>query len=40
VVLNNFDAIVTRNSRDFPVSTPRILTPQQLIQELTDSSSL
>ncbi|PAX51242.1 type II toxin-antitoxin system VapC family toxin [Brunnivagina elsteri] len=37
-VLNNFDAIITRNSRDFPVTTPRILTPQQLIQELTDSS--
>jgi predicted nucleic acid-binding protein len=36
-VLNNFDIIVTRNSSDFPVTTPRIMTPQQLIQELTNS---
>jgi predicted nucleic acid-binding protein len=36
-VLNNSDVIVTRNSSDFPVTTPRILTPQQLIQELTNS---
>lgn len=36
-VLNNFDVIVTRNSSDFPVTTPRIITPQQLIQELTNS---
>ncbi|BAZ40517.1 PilT protein domain protein [Calothrix sp. NIES-4101] len=35
--LNNFDVIVTRNSSDFPVTTPRILTLQQLIQELTNS---
>lgn len=35
-VLNKFDAIVTRNSRDFPVATTRIMTPQQLIQELTN----
>ncbi|MGB3761229.1 MAG: hypothetical protein WBA07_33455 [Rivularia sp. (in: cyanobacteria)] len=34
-VLNNLDAIVTRNQKDFPVTTPRILTPEQLIQELT-----
>ena len=30
-VINNLDAIVTRNSQDFPVQTPRILTPNQLI---------
>lgn len=35
--LNNSDVIVTRNSNDFPVTTPRIMTPQQLIQELTNS---
>jgi hypothetical protein len=36
-VLNQLDAIVTRNPQDFPVATPRILTPNQLIQELTNS---
>ncbi|MEG3893100.1 MULTISPECIES: PIN domain-containing protein [unclassified Microcoleus] len=36
-VINRIDAIVTRNPRDFPVTTPRILTPNQLILELTDS---
>jgi hypothetical protein len=36
-VLNNFDVIVTRNNNDFPVTTPRIMTPKQLIQELTNS---
>lgn len=36
-VINLIDAIVTRNPRDFPVNTPRILTPNQLIIELTDS---
>jgi predicted nucleic acid-binding protein len=36
-VLNNFDVIVTRNNNDFPVATPRIMTPKQLIQELTNS---
>ncbi|MBD1886963.1 PIN domain-containing protein [Microcoleus vaginatus] len=35
--INRIDAIVTRNPRDFPVTTPRILTPNQLIQELTNS---
>lgn len=35
-IINNLDAIVTRNPQDFPVATPRILTPQQLIQELTN----
>ena len=35
-VVNNLDAIVTRNPQDFPVATPRILTMQQLIQELTN----
>lgn len=32
-VINQLDAIVTRNPRDFKVTTPRILTPTQLIQE-------
>ena len=36
-VINQLDAIVTRNPRDFAVSAPRILTPNQLIQEITDS---
>ncbi|MEH2301888.1 type II toxin-antitoxin system VapC family toxin [Nostoc sp.] len=36
-VLNHLDAIITRNPSDFPVATPRILTPEQLIQELTNS---
>lgn len=31
-VLNHLDAIITRNPGDFPVTTPRILTPEQLIQ--------
>lgn len=35
-IVNNVDAIVTRNP-DVPVTIPRILTPQQLIQELTYS---
>jgi len=36
-VINQLDAIVTRNKKDFPVTNPRILTPAQLIQELTNS---
>ncbi|MEG4579847.1 PIN domain-containing protein [Microcoleus sp. MON1_C5] len=36
-VINLIDAIVTRNPRDFPVTTPRIVTPNQLTQELTNS---
>ena len=36
-VLNQLEAIVTRDTADFPVSTPRIITPAQLIQELTNS---
>ena len=36
-VINLIDAIVTRNPQDFPVTTPRIVTPNQLIQELTNS---
>jgi predicted nucleic acid-binding protein len=36
-VLNHLDAIITRNPKDFLVTTPRILTPEQLIQELTNS---
>jgi predicted nucleic acid-binding protein len=35
--VNQLDAIITRNSQDFPVVTPRILTPDQLIEELTKS---
>lgn len=35
--INRIDAIVTRNPRDFPVTTPRIVTPNQLILELTTS---
>ncbi|MEH2371598.1 PIN domain-containing protein [Nostoc sp.] len=36
-VLNQLDAIITRNPQDFTAITPRILTPEQLIQELTNS---
>ena len=36
-IVNQIDAIVTRNSRDFPVTTPSIVTPTQLIQELTNN---
>lgn len=36
-VVNQLDAIVTRNPQDFPVTTPRIMSPEQLIQELTNS---
>ena len=36
-VINQLDAIVTRNPQDFPVTTPRIMAPNQLIQELTNS---
>lgn len=36
-VLNGLDAIITRNPGDFPVTTPRILTPDDLIQELTNT---
>ena len=36
-IVNQIDAIVTRNPRDFPVTTPRIVTPNQLIEELTNS---
>lgn len=36
-VVNQLDAIITRNTEDFPVTTPRIMTPEQLIQELTNS---
>lgn len=37
-VVNQLDAIVTRNPQDFPVTNPRIITPAQLISELTNSS--
>ncbi|MBN3873425.1 PIN domain-containing protein [Nostoc sp. JL33] len=36
-VVNQLDAIITRNPQDFPVVAPRILTPDQLIEELTNS---
>jgi hypothetical protein len=36
-VVNQLDAIVTRNPDDFPITIPRILTFQQLIQKLTNS---
>jgi predicted nucleic acid-binding protein len=36
-VVNKLDAIITRNPQDFPVVVPRILTPDQLIEELTNS---
>jgi predicted nucleic acid-binding protein len=36
-VFNQLDAIITRNPQDFPVVTPRILTPEQLIKELINS---
>lgn len=36
-VINHLDAIITRNPGDFPVTLPRIITPEQLIQELTNS---
>jgi predicted nucleic acid-binding protein len=36
-VINQLDAIITRNQKDFPVTTPRILTPDQLIQDITNS---
>lgn len=36
-VLNQLDAIITRDPQDFPIETPRILTPEQLIEELTNS---
>ena len=36
-VVNKLDAIITRNPQDFPIITPRIITPEQLIVELTNS---
>ena len=36
-VVNKLDAIITRNTQDFPIVTPRIITPEQLIAELTNS---
>ncbi|TVP62931.1 MAG: PIN domain-containing protein [Nodularia sp. (in: Bacteria)] len=36
-VVNQLDTIITRNPQYFPVVTPRILTPDQLIAELTNS---
>lgn len=37
-VLNHLDAIITRNPRDFSVTTPRIMMPNQLIQELINTN--
>ncbi|MCA2724259.1 MAG: PIN domain-containing protein [Microcystis sp. M048S1] len=36
-VVNQLDAIIARNPQDFPIITPRIITPEQLIVELTNS---
>jgi len=36
-VVNKLDAIITRNPQDFPIVTPGIITPEQLIAELTNS---
>ena len=36
-VVNQLDGIITRNPQDFPVVTQRIITPEQLIEELTNS---
>ncbi len=36
-VVNQLDGIITRNPQDFPVVTPRIITPEQLIEEITNS---
>jgi predicted nucleic acid-binding protein len=36
-VVNKLDAIITGNPQDFPIVTPRIITPEQLIAELTNS---
>ncbi|MGL5834959.1 MAG: type II toxin-antitoxin system VapC family toxin [Waterburya sp.] len=33
-MINSLDIIVTRNPQDFPVGIPRILTPNQLIEEV------
>ncbi len=35
-VVNQLDAIVTRNPQDFPITIPQIITPELLIQELTN----
>lgn len=35
--VNQLDAIVTRDRADFPVTSPQIITPTELIQELTNS---
>lgn len=35
-VVNQLDAIVTRNSLDYPVVIPRIITPSGLIQEMNN----
>ncbi|MBE9169239.1 PIN domain-containing protein [Pleurocapsales cyanobacterium LEGE 06147] len=36
-IVHKLDVIVTRNPKDFPVVTPRIMSPDSLIQELTHS---
>ena len=35
-VINQLDAIVTRNPQDFPMTPARILTPNELIQEFSN----
>ncbi len=39
-VVNQLETIVTRNPQDFPVTSPKIKTPLQLVQELTDSEEV
>lgn len=36
-LINQLDAIVTRNTQDFPVVNPPIISPDMLIQELNNS---
>ncbi|NES05446.1 MAG: PIN domain-containing protein [Okeania sp. SIO2F4] len=36
-LINQLDAIVTRNTQDFPVVNPRIITPDLFIQKLNNS---
>ncbi|MGK7948802.1 MAG: type II toxin-antitoxin system VapC family toxin [Xenococcaceae cyanobacterium] len=39
-IVNNLDAIVTRNPQDFPVQIPKILTPSQLIRVVERQNDL
>jgi predicted nucleic acid-binding protein len=38
-IINQLEAIVTRNPQDFQVDRPRILTPSQLISEINNGAS-